>query len=53
YIFRNDYRFGIQAQLLNPLTDYLDNTSTWSPYVTSDNVLSFKFFIAVPISLIN
>lgn len=53
YIFRNDYRFGIQAQLLNPLTDYLDNTSKWSPYVTTDNVLSFKFFIAVPISLIN
>ena len=53
YIFSNDYRFGIQAQLLNPLTDYLDNTSNWSPYVTSDNVLSFKLFMAVPISLIN
>jgi hypothetical protein len=53
YIFKNDYRVGLQAQLLNPFTDYLDNTSKWSPYVTSDNVLFLKFFVSVPISLSN
>lgn len=51
YILSNDYRLGVQAQFLNPRTDYLDNTSNWSPYVTSDNVLSFKFFLSVPINL--
>ena len=51
YILPNDYRLGIQTQLLNPFTDYLDNTSKWSPYVTSDNVLMFKFFVSVPIKL--
>lgn len=53
YIFKNDYRLGVQAQLLNPFTDYLDNTSKWSPYVTADNVLFVMFFVAVPISLSN
>lgn len=49
YIMKNDVRIGFQTQLLNPMTDYLDNTKNWSPNVTGDNVLALKFFMAAPI----
>ncbi|MEY5049648.1 MAG: hypothetical protein RLZZ175_3007 [Bacteroidota bacterium] len=51
YKLPQGYNIGMSANVMNPLTDFLDNTSKYSAYTTSDNVLMLKLFVSTPISL--
>jgi hypothetical protein len=52
YRFTNGYSLGIQASILNPQTDYVDNISQLSTSSGNDNTLMFKFFLWAPLSKI-
>lgn len=49
YYLPNDYSVGMQAGYWGTTTDYLDNISQWSNSKGSDNVLSVRFEIHIPI----
>ncbi|WMJ74531.1 hypothetical protein RCC89_15355 [Cytophagaceae bacterium ABcell3] len=50
YFFPNHYGIGLQAGLLNPMTDYIDNISQLSKNPVRDNVLMLKMVLMVPIT---
>ncbi|WP_299463706.1 hypothetical protein [uncultured Microscilla sp.] len=52
YRFANGYALGLQASILNPQTDYVDNISQLSTNNRNDNTLMFKFFLWAPLSKI-
>lgn len=52
YRFANGYALGIQASILNPQTDYVDNISQLSTNSQNDNTLMFKFYLWAPLSKI-
>lgn len=50
YRFANGYSLGMQASILNPQTDYVDNISQLSTNGKNDNTLMFKFFLWAPLA---
>ncbi|MCU0444454.1 MAG: hypothetical protein MUE85_06000 [Microscillaceae bacterium] len=52
YFLKNGYGIGLQANILNTQTDYLDNISEWGLQNGNDNVLRFKFYIYAPLKII-
>ena len=51
YIWKGNFKSGFSANIMNPATDFFDNTSQYSPYKTvKDNVLMLKFYVSVPLA---
>jgi len=51
YIWKENFRSGFSVNVMNPLTDFFDNTSQYSPYKTvKDNVLMLKFYVSAPLA---
>jgi len=48
YLLKNGYGLGINAALLRPSSDYLDNISLWGNQENKDQVLMVKFYVSVP-----
>lgn len=49
YLLKNDFGFGIQAGLLNTMTDYLDNISDLGTRTGNDNLLMIRFSLFAPL----
>jgi hypothetical protein len=52
YLLKNGYGIGLQANILNIQTDYLDNISFWGTQSGNDNVMRFKFFVYAPLKIV-
>jgi hypothetical protein len=52
YLLKNGYGIGLQANILNVQSDYLDNISLWGTQSGNDNVMRFKFFVYAPLKII-
>ena len=52
YILKNGYGVGVQAQLLNIQTDYIDNISQWGKKTGSDNIASIRLFVYAPLKFL-
>lgn len=50
YQLPNRLNLGLQAGYYNTLTDYLDNISQWGTNEGSDNILSVRFQVSVPVN---
>ena len=50
HLFKSGYGIGFQAGILNPGTDYLDNMEDLAKTKQSDNVLQYRFSVAIPLS---
>ncbi|CAN5242755.1 hypothetical protein BH23BAC1_BH23BAC1_13010 [soil metagenome] len=50
YLLKNDFAFGIQAGLLNTMTDYLDNISELGTRSGNDNILMLRFSLFAPLA---
>ncbi|MEO9964618.1 MAG: outer membrane beta-barrel protein [Reichenbachiella sp.] len=50
YYLSNDFAFGIQFGLINPITDHLDNLGIWGNKNGNDNILTTQFQLFVPVS---
>jgi hypothetical protein len=45
----NNYSVGLQLGFTNPLSDYLDNISSWSTTKGNDNIFSYRFLVYIPV----
>ncbi|TAE66340.1 MAG: hypothetical protein EAZ85_15985 [Bacteroidetes bacterium] len=52
YWLKNGYGVGLQASLLNPQTDYLDNISALGTKNGNDQILQFRFFVLAPLRIV-
>ena len=50
HLFKSGYGLGFQVGVLNPGTDYLDNMEDLAKTKQSDNVLQYRFSLAIPLS---
>jgi hypothetical protein len=50
YLLPNQWGIGIQAGLLNPLTDYLDNIKELGNRSGNDNVMQTRLLLYVPLN---
>ena len=51
YFLSNEFGLGLEAGIYNTMTDYLDNVSQWGTKSGNDNMLYFRFFLNIPISI--
>lgn len=51
YILKNGYGIGIQVNLLNTQSDFLDNIAQWGNKSGGDNVLRVKLMTMIPIDI--
>ena len=49
YSLKNNFHIGAKITWLNTFTDYLDNISEWGNTADRDNLLSYKFYVLIPI----
>ena len=49
YTLENGYSLGLQIGFLNPLSDYVDNISTWGGKSGNDNILTLRVNTYIPI----
>ncbi|MGD1840227.1 MAG: hypothetical protein ACFB0B_04925 [Thermonemataceae bacterium] len=49
YFLKNGYGVGTQLSFYRPLTDYIDNISTWGNDTGNDRLMAFKFFVTIPL----
>lgn len=50
HLFKSGYGIGFQVGILNPGSDYLDNMEDLAKTKQSDNVLQYRFSVAIPLS---
>lgn len=48
YLLDNGYGVGLQASMLNPITDYIDNISQWGTKSGNDKIWMVKFYVLIP-----